>query len=354
MNAEQIAKLNLGRIYFKFNEEEQDFIYIRVIKLESDGYVIIRHLSDSSETRERLIDIKKEYSPLAPYGVMTVSKVYIGYAANGARVPDVVTLFYKYRNKGINYNDPDILCRQAMSDIFYIPYCTTEVNPMVGFSVTKESLPPEFKSVNELSECDEVEESIAINVYITDTLDSLCEIIGDRYDDILYGLLKTRFDYLKSFNAISVSELDEPPDTLDGYCKTLKLLYKTNNFIQDVYDANNIIKVDFEIVDNEDVENNVLDQEQKETLEMITRQVMDKTIYMKYSYEINLSALKVYHVLVMDRNDTLFIVCFTKSSEEFLAKVEDYYENDYDKIRKRILEAIGYYDKYTDVTINQF
>lgn len=354
MNAEQIAKLNLGRIYFKFKEEEQEFIYIRVIKLESDGYVIIRNLSDSKETRERLIDIKKEYSPLAPYGIMTVSKVYIGYGANGVRVPDVVTLFYKYRNKGINYNDPDILCRQAMSDIFYTPYCTSQVNPIVGFSVSKESLPPEFKSVNELSECDEVEESIAINVYITDTLDSLCEIIGDRYDDILYSLLKARFDYLKSFNAVSVSDLDSPPDTLDGYCKSLKILYTTNNFMQDVYDANNIIKVDFEIVDNENVENNVLDQDQKETLEIITRQVMDKTIYMKYSYEINLAALKVCHILVMDRNDTLFIVCFTKSSEEFLAKVEDYYENDYDKIRKRILEGIGYYDKYSDVTINQF
>lgn len=338
--------VELGNIYYKWNDEIEDYDTLRIVKIQNKEIVsCICTSGDSICTKKMsIVKIREEYEQLLSNAVLTISKVVSAYTPNGTPIPDVVIMVFKREDANTEFGEPDIVCRQGITDIFYEPYCNQEENPMVGISVSKDTIPAGY-TMSMITTMDVVQESMIMNIYRTDTIDSILSIIGTkRWDEVLIDLLQNKYNTDRETNVFLAKEC---PDTYYGYCKNIRLLLQTNNFLYDLYSMLGMVKVKFEIPFDYDVANNQLPEDQKEQLQDLYEINMAKTTVIPYDFSIDFDKVRMPYLLVMDSTDTLYMVVYTRSEHEYVKHFDTTVLDQMAEINKRLSETVEYYEKHS-------
>lgn len=336
----------VGNIYYTYNEEKEDFDMYRIVSIQNKETVSCIVNGDWGNRKKfKLIELRENFTQLLSNAILTVSKVVV---ATKGKTPiyDIVVMVYKRDNTDTKFSLPNILCRQSISDIFYQPFCNAEENPMVGFSVTNDTLPAEYE-MGDLIWMDEVIESSVINLYKTDTLESIYALVGNKYDSVLRELLSA---HVKSKTSQEVWNYTKKhlPDNLHGYCKDLMTLLKVNNFMYDFYQMFGIINVTFKVDYLKGRTNSLsLPNEQREALQEIYQINMAKTMVVPFDFSIDLSEVTVPYVLVMDSTGSLYFIAYTRSEHEYVKQIDTTVVENAMTINQKILNAVEFYDKYS-------
>lgn len=343
-----------GQMFGLYNEDTESFDMLRVKTfnnrddIECISFNTLKY-SDRKIVKSSVDELKR-YTRLRANALLSVSEVDVLTLADGSKLKDVVSMVFENinANSTIRVESPNIVCRQAMSDIFYTPYCKTEDNPYVGFSATQDTLPEPYK-IKDMTVCDNCVRTELYDIYITDTLDSICELIGDEFDDVLSKIADIHWEAKK----IKYPMLrKDTPDTDDGYCTTLKSLYRTNNFMYDVHSLLKVSEVNFKIEYDPyapDGTEQTLTEYQKSVVQDIYKVNMAKTYIIKYDVDLDFDSVRAKYVLLLDNTGELYIVVYTKSLDEYVINVDI---NNYSGIQKdiydRINKAVAFYDKYSN------
>ena len=176
--------------------------------------------------------------------------------------------------------------------------------------------------------CDQVLESMIVNVYRTDTLDSIIRLIKpSKWNNTLEDLLNNYYNNV-ILKSVPYDQLpDKMPDTYHGYCKSIDLLLWYNNFMYDFYAMMGIQKVKFKIDYpknmNTEKDEYILPPEQVKLLQELYQVNMEHVFAVPFDYSLDLEAIKINAVLVMDSENVLYVIGFTKSKNEYSKVIED-------------------------------
>ncbi|WP_301204414.1 hypothetical protein [Bacteroides acidifaciens] len=341
----------IGNVYFRMNENG-DYDYWRIMRIQNANVVSCEHNWNPNDVRKfRLSELYKNCMRLESNAILTVSRVIVGYTEKGTPINDIVVMVYdKNKNSTVQFNQPSIICRQAISDVFYQPFCKSTHNPMVGISVTPATCPAEY-TMKDMAMCDQVLESMIVNLYRTDTLASILRLIKpSRWNNTLEDLLTNYYNNV-ILKSVPYDQLpDKMPDTYHGYCRNIELLLWYNNFIYDFYAMMGIQKVKFKIdyPENIDAEKDeyILPQEQVELLQELYQVNMEHVFAVPFDYSLDLEAVKLNAVLVMDSTDTLYVIGFTKSKNEYSKVIDTTAADSLHTIREKLSKAVDLVNKY--------
>lgn len=342
----------VGNIYYYWDPDKEDFEYWRVIKIQNTDTVSCEHnFNPNDMAKLKLKYLKTGCQQLLSNAILTVSEVIVGTTQHGTPVRDIVIMVYnRDTNSPSKFGAPDIICRQAISDVFYQPFCTTGRNFMVGLSVTKNTCPAEY-SMKDMAVCDQVVESIMVNIYRTDTLDSILRLIRpSKWNRVLEDLL------VNYYNQQQISIVNpKVPDMYHGYCKNIELLMKSNNFMYDVYQMFGILPVKFKIDYPYDKENDegfdgyMLPRDQVESLQDVYETNMERVFAIPFDYSLDLEKFKLNAFLVMDTAGKLYVIGYTKSLNEYAKVIDMTAIEQMQEVNRRISRAVDMFNKYEKV-----
>lgn len=341
----------IGNIYFRLNDDGE-YDYWRIIRIQNANVVSCEHNWNPNDVRKfRLSELYKNCLRLDSNAILTVSRVIVGYTEKGMPIHDIVVMVYdKNKNSTVQFNQPSIICRQAISDVFYQPFCKDTHNPMVGISVTPSTCPSEY-SMKDMAMCDQVLESMIVNVYRTDTLDSIIRLIKpSKWNNTLEDLLNNYYNNV-ILKSVPYDQLpDKMPDTYHGYCKSIDLLLWYNNFMYDFYAMMGIQKVKFKIDYpknmNTEKDEYILPPEQVELLQELYQVNMEHVFAVPFDYSLDLEAIKINAVLVMDSENVLYVIGFTKSKNEYSKVIDTTAADSMHMIRDKLSKAADLVNKY--------
>lgn len=337
-------KTELGNIYYKYNIETDDFDILRVIAIQNAETVrCIKNGNSSDSTKISVDELKSGYTRLLSDGVVSLSNVIVmDSQMPGRPLKDVIVMLHK-RNENRNFSDPDVVCRQSITDFFNMD----PSKDLIGVSVSKESIPAGI-DMEDVIYCDKVLNATIMNVYKNDTLDFIMMVLKNKEaDDILKDLYDVRLHHFQN--------IYKEPDSVsgarvsaEGYNKDVKSLLLTNNFMYDFYQAFGVSKVTFEIPFDENNERNYLPNDLKDILNNLYKIAMDKAIVVKYDFDIDFEEMKMPYLLVMDKTNTLYIVAYTTAGEFLKCDIKiDANSKEEENIVNKIRAAVDYYDKYS-------
>jgi hypothetical protein len=333
------ANRYLGYKFFK--EAENGFEVIRVRKVKDNDNIKCINL-DTGNTITINLDQLKEYTPLEPYGVLSVNIVEV------AGEKDVVLILYKLIElKIMGMNSPYAICRQSVNDFFAdLIYNNPEDNNMVGISCTRDNCPANI-DFNQLATCDNILESNIVYLYRDDTLNSILQVIPllSKIDNVLDNLYDT---YCKSNNILNIY-IKGKYKFKDGWCGDLKTLLRENNFMADFNSMCDITEVDFDI-------KNYLNTRESGVQELtypallffdeIFKVNAIETRVIKYNYNIDLSKFNnTNYVFLRDNTGDVYLVVYLVDGE-FLEKELEEKINKLD-ITERL--QLTYFDKYSNL-----
>lgn len=339
----------LGNIYFKFDENAEEPTLYRIVRIQNKDTVSCMINNNKKNIKKmRLEDLRKDFTLLVSNAIVSISKVIAVHTQHGKPIFDIVVMIYKRDDTDSEFTVPDVVCRQATTDVFYEPFCNTEVNPMVGLSVSQTTIPANY-TMQDMTICDEIIESLIINTYRTDTLDTILDMANEpKWNETLEELLLDKYDADRRKNPFLP---ETPPDRLrEGYCKSLRLLLETNNFMYDFYELLNITPVTFIInPDNIKTDDGIytLPQDQKELVQHIYQVNMERTGAIPFDFTVDLESIKVPYVLIMDASGKLYLIMYTRSKDEYVRVYTTTVKSDIDEVHKKLSEAVAFYDKYS-------
>lgn len=347
----------LGNIYFKYNRSSGDFTKIRIMKLLDikNGVVLYRDMKTKKKREARLKDIKSEYKLLASNLILQLTNA-IAFTTDGGRdVKDFIALAYEREDSNEIIETPIVVCRQSMTDpVFEMFNVDQSYSGIVGVSLVTDNLPCDF-TADDLMYADKVYDGMLLNMYKTDTLDDILELIGEDQMKLYNDNLSEIFEDAKNNSFINlVDDVDKQVYGM-GYCKSVEQLFYKNNFMLDLYSALNIVKLDYPIDYQDDTEirkqPNGLSVSMMNILEAVYGgiQIAD-AMYMEYDFDFDESSAKMPYLLVMDKHNKLYIVAYIRSLKDEVVVSPIVLEN---KNEKRVMEmlrnAVTYYDKYSEI-----
>lgn len=301
----------------------------------------------TKETRETTIGALKGYTPLEPDAIFTIS---IGSVKdeNGKSFKDVICtitnyLMVKAKISGV----PFAICRQNITDIFANLY-STKIDPdIVGLAVNQNDCPANFDyslmlATSSISDYD------FINFYKTDTIDDILNMIDQpTYDAVLKDLYKDHVEHERNPSLLFKK-------SHKGWCSSLELLLKENNFQNDINELFNILQVDFNIIDyveklplptNPDIKYDSLTEDIKAWLSSIYKVNMNDATLLEYDHDINMADFeKSHYCFIRDNTKKLYLVVYTTDNEKYVADLEAE-ANKYDFSTKFRLD---FYNKYNN------
>ena len=326
----------LGKIYCKWSNAINDFVAFRVIdvftnndetmykicNLSLDDIGQCRSFSERSdfdiydytEAEYREMKAEKGLSLLKSEGIISLSNLILSKIPNTPEIKDIAAIFF-YNTRETSYPDlekPYVIARQTFDNI----YSETRKS---GLSVNINSLPNGYNMSHFLFN-ESVISSRLCHVYKTDNVDSLSELLyNDESDKILKDLFDRRYQYRLNTERTFAEEIKgkEKPELspLDGYNWTLKEFFYNTGFIDDVYNTIGITRVDFEIKDQ-----TPLAVDDIRLLSLLHGGVrICKAIPLRFGYDINLEIVKMPYFLVLDSNEVLWIVPYTRYPDEISA-----------------------------------
>lgn len=326
----------LGKIYYKWSDTIEDFVALRVIdvftrdnktmykicnlKLDDIGQYqsfsvrsgFDKHIYTESEYRE--MKAEKGLNLLKSDGIISLSNLVLSKIPNTPDVCDVAAIFFaNTKETGYpNLEKPYVIARQAFDNL----YSETK---KVGLSVNINSLPTGY-SISHFLVNESVLSSRLCHVYKTDNINSLSQLLeNNESDKILKDLFDKRYHYHLNTERTFIDEIKHKKKSelspLDGYNWTIKEFLLNTGFIDDVYNTIGITRVDFEIKDQTS-----LDIDDIRLLSLLHGGVrICKALPLRFGYDIDLDNIKMPYFLVLDSNDILWIVPYTKYPDEISA-----------------------------------
>ena len=343
---------DIGRIFCKYNEETDDFDKIRLIKVNKvngtdEKTYIMAELDDACHikielvyTQDQFNEIKKTYTALSSEGIMAITNIVAMENEYGKEIKDVLAIFYP-NNRMTKVPDaaqPYIVARQGINNIF----CMSSLHPEVGMSLSLDTLPGNL-TLADLMANNSVINSYLTHVYKTDNSTQLDALLQN---DTTSGILEDLFmhNYHFRINTDLEAKKFEPTkdSVLDGYCMSIKMFLEKSDFMGDLFNKMDIIRVDFPMSYS-----TPLDIDQKALCAMLLGGArIDRAVPLMFDYSINLSAIKMKYFLAEDSNDILWIVPYTESSAEVDPKVlYDLTEERTTSIQNRLAKVIRAYDQ---------
>lgn len=333
------AKRYLGYKFFKeSNDILNGFEVIRVRKVKDNTNITCIDL-DTNTNHKFTLDELKEFTPLEPYGVLSVNIVEI----NGQK--DVVLILYKMIELRImGMNSPYAICRQSINDFFadYV-YTNPMDNNLVGISCSRENCPANIDFA-ELAAQDRILESEIVYLYRDDTLDTILQVIPllSKINKVLDSLL---WEHLKAKQVPSFNHIEYD----DGWCANLRTLLRENNFMADFNSMCDITEVDFDL-------SNYLSTRESGVQELTYPALLFfdevfkvnavQTRVIKYRYTIDLSKFNnTNYVFLRDKTGDVYLVVYLVSGEYLEKELEE-------KINKLDVTErlqLTYYDKYAGI-----
>ena len=316
MSYEQVRSL-LGYKFYKF--EDGKCKNIRVVGIKNKDVVKIIHEDDylHIETMNPN-DIINDYTKLISDGLMTfnIVKLFINKEKEGISEDDIIVCLYKASTMRDNIQEPDVVCRQNITDLYYNYQRQDEETEMVGMCMTHATCPANLDYMI-MTACDGVEYSIGVNVYIEDNIETILSMIPTkRFDKVLdNGLSK----HLKRCNILDNGTIISH----NGYCRNLKQLLLENNLQYDYNTVYNITGLNVDMNDNIAITKDETDEEYYTLKNDIINQLnnlfkinISNTIVIEYDHDIDLQELRgVKYFIIRDINNKLFIVNYTEDGE---------------------------------------
>lgn len=324
---------------FKIDTNTKDPAEINVYDYETESIKKVR------------VDSLKDYSPIKPDGIFTISIVHIR-DAKGQVYRDVIATAAKYLlvELGID-NTPYVVCRQNINDIFYsLMSSDPETDNLVGLSVSKDTCPSNFDFKLMLA-ADSVECSDIVNFYRTDNIDDILKLFNiKKYNDVLLDSFQT---YIKRIKKPEYNFKKE----CGGWCRDLETLLKINNFESDINQMLDITKVEFNIsnfVEEKDMPGKpgykytIANDDFKTWLSITFKHNISEAGILVYDHDINLGDFKNNnHLLIKDITGTLYLIVFT-SYGEFL---EEDLKTKAAELDFSTKFKIDFYNKYNKINI---
>ena len=293
---------------------------------ESDKVNAYRN-SDIPATK--VLDVSKYYMPIegritSRYGYRPrFRRMHYGIPNNRmTKVPDAA--------------QPYIVARQGANNIFSMN-CFGDV----GLSLSLDSI-PEGYTLTDLMENIRVISSYLTHVYKTDNSTELDIILSnDTTTEILHDLFDHQYNFYKNTRRNFNEEVTED-SVLNGYCRTIKKFLESTDFMGDLFNKMNIIRVDFPMAYSTE-----LDIDQRLMCSMLLGGAkIAKAVPLMFDYSINMTAVKMKYFLAEDSNDILWIVPYTESPAEVDPKVlYDLTEERTTTIQNRLAKVIRAYDQ---------
>lgn len=335
-----------------FKEFDDDTISIvRIIKCRfpksstsNPSEITIRDEASGEISKVRL-DSLKGYTPLEPDALITFNIVNV-IGSDKEIVKDVVVTASKILNIKIGDTLPYAVCRQCITDIFNNLQRKTMNDDMVGLSINQDTCPSNFNFPVMLA-CSEIIHNININMYRTDTLKDILDIIKtDKYDEVLEKL------YLDHCKAVGDTRLAFKKHH-KGWCKDLETLLTQNNFQEDINqmlgitNINPIIKdhiVEKELADGSKYPS--LDDELTMWLRSMFKIGIDNTTALEFGHDINLADYNNNrYLLLRDQTNTLYLVMYTLVGEHLAADlIAEAEKKDFSEEFR-----INFYNKYNNI-----
>lgn len=307
----------------------------------------VKNKTTGLEEKILIKDIYEYYSLLKPVGYICFNIVDLKNNMQDV----IVSLFKEDRESTINV--PYAVCRQCIMDFIY-----QQIDPkseIVGISINRDTFPANL-DFDIMLACDNVHTGNIVAVYMNYTLDKILSFIKAKdFDNVLYG---TMSDYARNkadklgnyvYNEILKN------DIYNGYCKSLRVLLDSNNFMCDFYNAFNIYNFNFDLSGRE---GKSLNMDEVETVSTMLCKNIVSTIIVKYDYDVDISNLGNDTVLIADKNGDLYIIGYIEDkSKPYRIDVRDMGEDNIIKINN-IMAKAGKTDSnisraYNDIVFNK-
>lgn len=333
------ANRYLGYKFFK--ENEFGFEVIRVKKVKDNDHITCID-TETDRTVILTLDALREYTPLEPYGVLSVNIVDV----NGAK--DIVLILYKMIElKIMGMNSPYVICRQSISDFFAdLTFQNPEENNIVGVSCTRDNCPANIDFV-QLAACNDILESNTVYLYRDDTLDTILQIIPllPKVNATLEKLLWEHINFTKPKVEIGL-KYSSKTTYVDGWCKDLRTLLRENNFMADFNSMCDTVEVDFDLTNYLNTRESGVQELTYPALlffDEVFKVNAIETRVIKYRYTIDLSKFNnTNYVFLRDKTGAVYLVVYLVSGEYLEKELEE-------KINKLDVTErlqLSYYNKY--------
>lgn len=345
---------DVGRIFCRYDKETDDFDKLRLIKVDNNNgqkLYTLAELDDACHiktfgdctidakilTQEQFTLLKHEYTALSSEGIMSITNI-VAAENETQQIKDVLAIFFP-NNRMTKVPDaaqPYIVARQGANNIFSMN-CFGDV----GLSLSLDSI-PEGYTLADLMENIRVLSSHLTHVYRTDNSKELDIILSNNTTtEILHDLFDHQYNFYKNTRRNFNEEVTDD-SVLNGYCRTIRKFLESTDFMGDLFNKLNIIRVDFPMAYSTE-----LDLDQRLMCSMLLGGVkIAKAVPLMFDYSINMTAVKMKYFLAEDSNDILWIVPYTESPAEVDPKVlYDLTEERTNTIQNRLAKVVRAYDK---------
>jgi hypothetical protein len=308
-----------------FRELDGDIQKLRIVKYSENKNVIIAR-DDSGNSVYLPIDILKKFKILQPDGLMMISAVSLD---DKNKYRDVIVTVTKELEVKLGHMQPYAICRQSITDIFYNILCNSENEQIAGLSVNRDNCPTNF-DMGIMMQCFEVLKTVTVHFYRKDTLDDILDFINTReFDKILEDLYMKHAKSCGDPKALVSKEHQ-------GWCKSLKILLKENNFQSDINEMLGITDLAFKLDDY--IIEKPLPDESKGDYYTVTDDLklwlsgtfriwMNDITILEYDHDINLADLNnARYFMLRDSSKKLYICVYTIKGEYLESDLQDLYE----------------------------
>lgn len=307
----------LGYKFFKMIDDD-NYELIRIVSVKDKDHTRCTIMNEETKERSKVdYEYLKEYTPLQPYGIIAFNILKLN--AGGEVAKDVMVTGYRMIDLKLklNNNEPYIICRQSVNDIFYqLISDDPENNEMVGFSVTRETCPTNIE-MGELTACSEIEDIQMIHVYKEDNIQSMIQCLDKSLKYNIDVVLKELHDaHCKAVNAAPIAKLGK---VIHGWCSDLETLLNTNNFMVDFNQMCEVTGFDVDLTEWMDRENEFiwsLNDACRLFFSTVFKVNAVDTKVIKFDHSINMGDFQnENYVLIRDKNNILWIVVYLCQGE---------------------------------------
>ena len=284
--------------------------------------ITIYDYADGEKKKVR-VDSLKEYSPIKPDGVFTISIAHVR-DKKGNILRDVVATASKYINMELGLSKlPYAVCRQNITDVFYNLLSKDENDTLVGMSINMDTCPSNF-DFRLMFAADNIVYSEFINFYRLDNLKDILRLVNiKKYNTVLEDLYNKHIEYIKRPELSFKNEHG-------GWCKDIKTLLTQNNFMSDINQMLGITQVESNIKDylvdvsKDDITYQIASDDLRLWLSSIYKVNITEVAVMIFDHDVNLADFNDNrYILVRDNTDKLYLMVYTISGEFFEADLEE-------------------------------
>lgn len=302
--------LLLGAKYYRYDENDN----IELIRVTRHNDVEAKILIGTNEYKKISIEeLEKQYVRLNPHAIVNFCIVKL---KDG--LDDVIVTVHKMSDLTSNEPTPYCVCRQNITDVFANQIQISD-KMYVGCCMSLDTCPPDI-DYRIMIACNGMDKCVNVCAYMDDTLKDITGFVKAKdfnntleslFIDHANAVVKSLPDSIARGTKERIMKLD----CYDGYCKTLDLLLEQNNFMYDFYQAFNIIPIDEEVTYNSEgaVTENIAN-----IISDLYEVNITSTLCMEYWYDIDLDSIQNDYVLIMDKNNKLFVIAYVSNGPKHI------------------------------------